>query len=140
MSLVTEDGHEHPVVVAALGMDSAQLVAHGKTFDLSLAELGFNWYGDHLLLWRPGDAPSKDLAPGVDDVGVLWLRATLARLNGADPPVDASTLYDAALAQRVKAYQREHQLKIDGIVGERTLVALLADLKLPNTPLLLAGR
>ena len=140
LSLVSEDGSQHPVVIAALHHDAAQVVAHGKTFELSLADLGFNWYGDHLLLWRPGSAPTKDLVPGVDDVGVLWLRGMLARINGAEAPVDASTLYDAALVREVKTYQRARQLTVDGIVGERTLIAMLADLKLPDTPLLLAER
>jgi len=140
VSLVAEDGTAHPVVIAALQHDAAQVVAHGKTFDLSLAELGFNWYGDHLLLWRPGSAPTKDLVPGVDDVGVLWLRGMLARINGAETPVGASTVYDTALVRQVKAYQRGRQLTVDGIVGDRTLIAMLADLKLPDTPLLLAGR
>src|SRR6185295_16366080 len=121
VSLVAEDGAQHPVVIAALHHDTAQVVAHGKTFELSLAEIGLNWYGDHLLLWRPGSAPTKDLVPGVDDVGVLWLRGMLARINGADPPVDASTLYDAALVRQVKAYQRGRQLTVDGIVGDRTV-------------------
>ena len=75
----------------------------------------------------------------MDDVGVLWLRGMLARIDTMDPPVDASTLYDATLARRVKAYQRARQLTVDGIVGDRTLIAMLADLKLPDTPLL-AGR
>jgi len=140
VSLVAEDGTAHPVVIAALQHDTAQVVAHGKTFDLSLAELGFNWYGDHLLLWRPGSAPTKDLVPGVDDVGVLWLRGMLARINGAETPAGASTVYDTALVRQVKAYQRARQLTVDGIVGDRTLIAMLADLKLPDTPLLLAGR
>ncbi|MEO8463871.1 MAG: peptidoglycan-binding domain-containing protein, partial [Gammaproteobacteria bacterium] len=81
----------------------------------------------------------KDLAPGMDDVGVLWLRGMLARLDGTDTPVDASTVYDTALASRVRVYQRTRQLTVDGIVGDRTVVAMLADLKLPDTPLLLAG-
>jgi len=140
VSLIAEDGAEHPVVITALLPDAAQVVAHGKTFDLSLADLGLNWYGDHLLLWRPGSAPTKDLAPGVDDVGVLWLRGMLARIDGMDPPADASTLYDTALARRVREYQRARQLTVDGIVGDRTVVAMLADLKLPDTPLLLAER
>ncbi len=41
---------------------------------------------------------------------------------------------------QVKAYQRGRQLTVDGIVGDRTLIAMLADLKLPDTPLLLAER
>lgn len=140
VSLTAADGSEHPVVIASLGEDTAEVVAHGKTLRLPIAELGFYWYGDHLLLWRPGEAPSRDLVPGIDDPGVLWLRNTLARVRGDDLPSEPSTLYDAVLERRVRAYQRDRQLTVDGIVGERTQIAMLADLKMPDTPLLLAGR
>ena len=134
LSLVATDGKEHPVVVAALGYDHAQLVANGSKFELPLAEISYSWFGDHLLLWRPGDAPAHDLAPGVDDVGVRWLRDTLAKLAGEPAPTDTSTFYDDALEQRVRAYQRAHQLTVDGIVGARTQIAMLAELGLPDTP------
>jgi general secretion pathway protein A len=136
LSLVTADGMEHPVVVTALGYDRAQLAANGRTFELPLAELSFYWFGDHLLLWRPGDAPARDLVPGADDVGVRWLRTTLAKLAGETPALDASTVYDDALEQRVRAYQRAHQLTVDGIVGARTQIAMLAELGGADTPLL----
>ena len=100
LSLVTADGADHSVVVSALGYDHVQLAPTAATFELPLAELSFYWFGDHLLLWRPGEAPARDLAPGVDDVGVHWLRATLAKLAGEPAPSDASTLYDDALEQR----------------------------------------
>jgi peptidoglycan hydrolase-like protein with peptidoglycan-binding domain len=135
LSLVAADGTEHSVVVAELGYDRARLVAHGSTFELPLAELSYSWFGDHLLLWRPGGAPTRDLAPDVDDVGVRWLRDTLAKLDGG-PAVETSTLYDAALEQRVRAYQRAHQLTVDGIVGARTQIAMVAELGLPDTPVL----
>jgi general secretion pathway protein A len=134
LSLVATDGTEHSVVVAALGYDHAQLVANGSTFELPLAELSYSWFGDHLLLWRPGDAPAHDLAPGVDDAGVRWLRDTLAKLAGEPALVEASTFYDNALEQRVRAYQRSHQLTVDGIVGARTQIAMLAEIGLPGTP------
>jgi general secretion pathway protein A len=134
LSLVTADSTEQPVVVTALGYDHAKVVANGSTFELPLAELSYYWYGDHLLLWRPGNAPARDLTPGVDDAGVRWLRETLARLAGEPAAVELSTHYDAALEQRVRAYQRSHQLTVDGIVGARTQIAMLADLGLPDTP------
>ena len=140
VSLVAEDGSEHPAMLASLDHEHASVVANGKTFELPLGELSAYWYGDHLLLWRPRDAPSRALAPGVDDDGVLWLRKTLARIDGEESPVDASTSYDVALERRVRAYQRERQLTVDGVVGERTKIAMLADLKMPDTPLLFAGR
>jgi general secretion pathway protein A len=135
LSLVAADGTEHSVVVAELGYDRATLVANGSTFELPLAELSYSWFGDHLLLWRPGDAPARDLTPGDDDSGVRWLRNTLAKLAG-EPALETSTVYDAALERRVRAYQRAHQLTVDGIVGARTQIAMLAELGLPDTPLL----
>jgi general secretion pathway protein A len=138
LSLVGPDGRERPVVVSSLGYDHAKLVANGRTFELPLAELSFYWYGDHLLLWRPGDAPGRDLAPGDDDAGVRWLRTTLASLAGEAAPADSSTLYDDSLERRVRGYQETHQLVVDGIVGVRTQVAMVAELDLPDTPSLVA--
>ena len=105
---------------------------------MPLAELTYYWYGDHLLLWRPGVAGGKDLIPGMSDAGMLWLRETLARIRGEDPPVDASAVYDADLEQRVREYQRERLLAVDGIVGARTQIAMIAELDVPDTPLLAA--
>jgi general secretion pathway protein A len=123
----------HPVGLVARVRPCAAR-ANGRTFELPLAELSFYWYGDHLLLWRPGDAPGTDLAPGDDVAGVRWLRATLANLAGETPPSDGSTLYDNSLERRVRAYQESHQLAVDGIVGVRTQVAMVAELGLPDTP------
>ncbi len=139
LSLVTADGAEHPVVVAGLGYDHAKLVAGGRERALPLAELSFSWYGDFLVLWRAGDAPARDLAPGVDDEGVRWLRRTLAALDGEPDANEGSTRYDAALELRVRAYQRARQLTVDGIVGARTQIALLAELGLPGAPTLAQG-
>ena len=116
LSLVTPDGTEHPVVVTALGYDHAQLVANGSTFELPLAELSYSWFGDHLLLWRPGDAPARDLAPGVDDVGVRWLRDTLAKLAG-EPALQSSLdglrrrarAARARVPARASAHRRRHR-------------------------------
>jgi general secretion pathway protein A len=139
LSLVTADGAEHPVVVSGLGYDHAELVTGDRELTLPLAELSFSWYGDYLVLWRPGDAPERDLAPGVDDEGVRWLRRTLAALDGAPVPSEGSTRYDAALEGRVRAYQRAHQLTVDGIVGARTQIAMLAELGLKGAPTLEPG-
>ncbi len=40
---------------------------------------------------------------------------------------------------RVREFQRAHMLTVDGIVGARTQVAMIADLNIPGTPLLAAG-
>ncbi|HET8698159.1 MAG TPA: AAA family ATPase [Gammaproteobacteria bacterium] len=136
LPLVDEHGAAHDVVVTALSYDAATVRANGKTVKLPLAELAYSWYGDQLLLWRPSIA--QPLTPGMRNADVLWLRATLARIRGKEPPRDESPVYDRALENEVRRYQRERMLTVDGIVGARTQVALVADLNEPGTPSLLA--
>jgi general secretion pathway protein A len=139
VTLIDENGAAHFVVIASLDQNAAHVLANGKSFDLPLSELTYHWFGEHLLLWRPGIPQPKDLIPGTRDTGVLWLRETLARLGGEKPPANPSPLYDAALEVRVREFQRAHSLGVDGIVGARTQVAMIADLNVPGTPLLAAG-
>jgi general secretion pathway protein A len=138
LTLVDERGAAHAIVVGSLDHEAADVIANGKTFTLPLPELTYHWNGDHLLLWRPGVEGAKDLAPGMTDGGVIWVRETLARIRGEEPPLDASELYDAELESRVRQYQRERMLAVDGIVGARTQIAMIADLNVPGTPLLAA--
>jgi general secretion pathway protein A len=139
LTLVDEHGTAHQVVIASLGYDDAEVVSSGKSFRIPLAELTYYWYGDHLLLWRPELVPPRDLIPGMTDDGVRWLRETLARVRGETVPGAPSPVYDPELEQRVREYQQDRMLTVDGIVGARTQIALLADLGIPGTPLLLAG-
>jgi general secretion pathway protein A len=140
VTLIDERGAAHFVVIASLDHNAAHMLANGTAFDLPLAEVTYHWFGEHLLLWRPGIPQPKDLTPGMRDAGVLWLRETLARLAGEDPQANPSPLYDSALEQRVREFQRVHMLTVDGIVGARTQVAMIADLNVPGTPLLAAGQ
>jgi general secretion pathway protein A len=140
LTLVDEAGAEHQVVIGALAYNEAEIVGNGKTFKIPIAELSYHWFGEHLLLWRPGFTPPADLVPGMSGDGVLWLRDTLARIRRESPADPTSSLYDAALERKVRQFQRERMLDVDGIVGARTQVALLAELSIPGTPLLLAGR
>jgi general secretion pathway protein A len=139
VTLIDENGAAHFVVIASLDQGAAHVLANGKSYDLPLPELTYHWFGEHLLLWRPGIPQPKDLVPGMRDAGVLWLRETLARLSGDKPPANPSPLYDSALEVHVREFQRAHMLGVDGIVGARTQVAMIADLNVPGTPLLAAG-
>ena len=134
--MVDQNGAEHDLVIASLGYDDAAVVANGKTYRLPLAELTYSWYGHQLLLWRP--VVPFPLGPGTRGEDVRWLRTTLARIRGEELAADASPLFDAQLEEQVRQYQRARMLTVDGIVGERTQVAIVADLAMPGTPLLLA--
>lgn len=75
--------------------------------------------------WRPiADGPSIEW--GKSDLRIPALAARLAitgDLDDARPYRTASTM-DATLEQAVRRFQTRHGLKVDGVVGSRTLAAL----------------
>jgi general secretion pathway protein A len=136
LSLIDANGDEHHAVLGRLDETSGTLFAGKQTYMLTVEELIENWYGDHLILWRPGNGFGDTISPGSQSDGVLWLRESLAKIYGEPTPVVPSDYYDSALVERVRAYQREHRLTVDGIVGTQTQIAINTELGVSGTPLL----
>ena len=138
LSLIGSAGEPYQIVVAALDESTASLAIGDQTHEVSLAELARYWYGDHLMLWKPGSELGNELMPGMHDESVRWLRESLARIRGeADTDTGATPeFYDAGLEARVREYQRDRRLTVDGIVGTQTQIVINTDLEVPGTPLL----
>lgn len=134
LSLIDAQGAEHQLVVSALGAGGAELALAGATRTVDVAELTHYWFGEYLLLFKPAVATGTTLALGTRDDSVTRLREVLAEIDGAAAPAGPSTLYDPALEARVRAYQRERRLTVDGIVGVRTQLALAGDLDRAGLP------
>jgi general secretion pathway protein A len=131
-------GRTHQVVLAALNDERAIVSLGGAPRTVRIGELSRLWFGEFVLLWRPGVADVQPLSPGMRGAEVQKLRARLLRLGGAAAGADApgSNLYDAELAKMVSMFQREHRLTVDGIAGIQTLVVLDSALAQPGSPLL----
>ncbi|MBC7132912.1 MAG: L,D-transpeptidase family protein [Roseovarius sp.] len=80
--------------------------------------------------WGP-EVPALTLRPGAVGPEVVALRNRLAAMGylarGAAEPDDGARAFDDTLAAVVQAFQRDHGLAPDGVVGPRTIAAL-------NTP------
>ena len=137
LGLIDERGNQFQAVLTGLTTDSAEFTIGGHVFTVTLEELSEYWYGDHLMLWRPGSGVRETLTPGMQDGSVRWLRENLAWIQGEPLADPGSEFYDEVLAERVRAYQRDNRLTIDGIVGTQTQIVMNTDLELPDTPLLL---
>jgi general secretion pathway protein A len=64
------------------------------------------------------------IGPGSRGEAVRWLRQQLALAAGQPVPERLDDRFDAALAEQLRAFQREHGLRPDGLAGPRTLAAL----------------
>lgn len=140
LSLVDGHGDEFQVVLGRLDESTGTLFAGDEAFVLDLEELAEYWYGDHLMLWQPGNGSGAGITPGSQGNSVIWLRQSLAKIYGEPSPIVPSNYFDNALEERVRAYQRERRLAVDGIVGAQTQVAINTELGVPGTPLLAEAR
>ena len=135
--MVSDDaGTASQVVLRALGDNTAQVQIGSQSATISVAELTRYWFGDFVLLWRPGGKDIRDLSAGMRGAPVRQLREQLNRWSGGSSNASTSDEYDGGLVQLVEQFQRANRLTVDGIAGIETQVALDAVLAAPDSPLL----
>jgi general secretion pathway protein A len=137
LQLTDDQGVAHQAAVIALDATTAQLMLAGKVVEVTLASLSRYWNGDYLLLWRPKVNNQKVLTTGMRGVEILWLRSSLAKLNGDLAPGEVSSVFDDSLVAALADFQREHRLHADGVAGLQTQVALDAAVATDGSPTLI---
>jgi len=127
LELVTENGRQHHLVVKQLQNDVAILDISGQTFEFSINKINEFWLGQFLLLWQPPILPVPVMKVGITNNSVVWIRKHLNTIEGRSTDLNSlSPRFDYALRRRVIAFQRQHKLDPDGVVGERTMLTLQA--------------
>ncbi len=134
LSMRDDDGEQHQVVLSGLDDDRAFLSIGADTFTVSLSELTRYWFGDYLLLWRPRVNEVRQFIPGMRHEDVRWLRESLASIQGKPVAPMDSELFDQELEIRVRDYQRDRRLTVDGLVGYQTQIAINTDLDRAGGP------
>jgi hypothetical protein len=66
VTLIDESGAARFVVIASLDQGAAR-ARERQVVRSAAPELTYHWFGEHLLLWRPGIPQPKDLIPGMRD-------------------------------------------------------------------------
>lgn len=137
--LLSDDGGaSHQVVLTRLDDEHAWVDLGGKRPQVGLGDLARYWFGDFVMLWRPGTAQVKSLSPGMHGADVRWLRASLQQLEGVHTTGPVSDVFDEDLSRLVRDFQRSHRLTVDGIAGVQTQIALASATSGHGAPLLYA--
>jgi len=134
LMLSDDSGAAYQVVLRELHDDTARLMIGAQTVTVGVAELSRYWFGDFVLLWRPGSRDVRDLSQGMHGALVRRLREQLGRWRGADSNPTNSDAFDGDLMQLVEQFQRANRLTVDGVAGIETQVALDAALAGPDSP------
>jgi general secretion pathway protein A len=128
LTLTDYSGNAHQVVLASIAGATATVYAGAELMTVPLDEVMKLWDGDYLLLWRPQIGSVKSFTPGMQDPDVVWLRESLAAIQGSPVEPVASEYFDDVLEARVREYQVSRNLTVDGLVGPKTQILINADL------------
>ncbi|MFQ6006360.1 MAG: AAA family ATPase [Woeseia sp.] len=138
LTLTDRNGDTHQPVLTSLDGELGEL-AFGETRSIHpVDEISRLWFGQYLLIWRPPNGAAKAIKPGMRDENVRWLRQSLAAIDAEyEPDAIASAdldYFDRELEQRLKHFQRQHRLKVDGFAGQQTQIIINSSLALDGTP------
>jgi general secretion pathway protein A len=136
LMLNDDAGASHQVVLTALDDEHASIQLGGAIHEVSIGELSRYWFGDFVMLWRPGTSQVKALSQGMRGDDVRWLRQSLQRVEGAHSDGPVSDVFDADLSKLVRDFQRQHRLTVDGIAGVQTQIVLASAVAPADSPFL----
>jgi general secretion pathway protein A len=134
LMLSDDSGGSHQVVLTALDDEHASIEFGGTAHAVGIGELSRYWFGDFVMLWRPGTSQVKSMAQGMKGDDVRWLRQSLQRVEGTQSDGPVSDVFDADLSKLVRDFQRQHRLTVDGIAGVQTQIVLASAVAPKDAP------
>ncbi|MCX7257429.1 MAG: AAA family ATPase [Polaromonas sp.] len=125
LTLQADGGAPVYAVLTGLSDQSATLQIAGRPHSVRLVSLVALWRGDFATFWRPPPGYSPGLRGDGAGPALAHLGRQLALLDGAPvPPVAAPPVLDAALRERIQAFQRAQGLEPDGLPGPMTFMQI----------------
>lgn len=131
--LIDEARLESRALVLGIERGEAVLATPAGLLRVPLAMLGQDWNGDYFRLHRTLHRVERTLQRGDEGDDVRVVAALFADMDGQQQPL-TDRRYDSRLEERVKLFQAGNGLTADGVLGGRTLGALVlaAGLDLDN--------
>jgi general secretion pathway protein A len=123
MRLREEDGTERHGVLIGLNNASATLQVGAERRTVSVMQLARQFDGKFTTLWRVPQTYRGRIEFGDRGAEVDWLATQLSRLGGNGAP-PSNLPFDPKMARQVREFQFAQGLKIDGLVGPRTIMQL----------------
>jgi general secretion pathway protein A len=124
LMLVADDGKRVPAVLLHLDDAVAEVFIGNELYRLPAEQVERSWYGDFTLLLQAPPGGRLYLRVGDRDPVVSWMRSQLEIAQGVIIPAQDPLIFDYALQREILAFQRDHGLVADGVVGKHTMIQL----------------
>jgi len=124
LTLVAADGERVAVLLQHLDDSVAEVIIDNELYRLTPDQVEKSWYGDFTLLLQAPPGGRMFLRTGDRGPVVSWIRSQLELAQGVIIPAADPLSFDYALQREIMAFQRDHGLSADGVVGKYTLIHL----------------
>ena len=124
LTLVAANGERVAVLLQHLDDSVAEVIIGDELYRLTPDQVKQNWYGEFALLLQSPPGGRLFLRAGDRDPVVSWIRGQLEVAQGIKLPAPDPLNFDYALQREVLAFQRDHGLSADGVVGKYTMIHL----------------
>ncbi len=112
------------VVLIGLKNDFAlTLNENNEKITIPLSQLGPNWTGELIYLWKRPPSFTSALELGDSSATVAWLAQQFAKIDQQAEPL-TDDLFSLALQDRLKLFQRSKGLPVNGNITEQTLMKI----------------
>ena len=122
LELRRDNGFAGAAVLLGISKETAQLWTGAAVCEVPVAALAALWRGRFSYLWHTPTGWTGPVYEGATGIVVTDIVRALSVLDGL--PVPPLTVYTAAVAERVRTFQRARGLEIDGVMGARSWRAL----------------
>lgn len=123
LTLKSKQGKTHYVTITTIDNDIATIYSNNTVYHIRINELNQYWQGQFVLLWNKPEHYLTVISPGDSGPIINWLNTQLKKTGDLLSERVIST-YNDYLQQKVIAFQSQHGLIADGIVGPITIIHL----------------
>ncbi|MCK5828996.1 MAG: peptidoglycan-binding protein [Methylococcales bacterium] len=92
------------------------------------------WKGNYVVLWKSPIPNKKTVFPGRSSESVKWIKKKISLINPNVLALPHSNIFNETLKEEVIKFQKQYDLKSDGIVGAKTFIYLQNNDPLDNSP------
>ncbi len=133
LTLRNTRGEAQYITITTIDNDVATIYANNIAYLVKLNDLDKHWHGQFVVFWKKPNYYLTAISHGDSGAIVNWINTQLEEIDDQLPERIIST-FDDYLLERVIAFQSQHGLTADGIVGPITIIHLntQSDMKTPS--------
>ena len=120
------------LLLAEVQNDQLTFMSKAKKFQITREVVEEMWTGKAYIFWKNFENFEREIRKGHQGFDVIWLSKKLKELGFYDSK--ATKVFDSKLKNAVVQFQKENQLRIDGVVGKETKIILYNKLGIYKTP------